>query len=857
MGGSRKGRHGWALALLLTSASCGGATPAPRDAAPQAAAPGTAAPTSASPRAANAGPASTSARAPSGPRPFREVVPERATSDDGLFIVHRTDDKILFEIPDSLFGADMLLISRIAGVPADMGGFLSAGMSVQEQMVRWERRADQVLLRKVATQAVAEASLPIHLSVVSNNFAPILASFPVQALGEGRPTVVVDVTDFYRGDTPAISGLTAAQRRTYQVRRLDPARSFVNWVRSFPLNVNVRHTQTFDAGAPPSDAEAATISLEMNQSLVLLPREPMMPRHADARVGYFTVSRVNYGLDEQKAATETFIRRWRLEPRDPAAYARGEVVEPVKPIVYYVDPATPERWRAAVKRGVENWQPVFEGAGFRNAIVALDPPTPEEDPEWDPEDVRNSVVRWTASLTRNAMGPSTSDPRTGEIIESDIVWYHNHLRSYRNWMMVQTGAANPGARSLPISDELMEEAMEQVITHEIGHALGLPHNMISSSAYPVDSLRSASFTRRMGVAPTIMDYARQNYVAQPGDGLQPLDFLRRVGPYDDYVINWGYRLVPGARTPGDEAETLDRWIVEKAGDPMYRYLPQGGPGAADPRALTEDMGDDLVRANTYGMDNLRRIVPRLVEWTTRPGEDFTELEELYGEALGQWSRYVGHVAALVGGVHADLKTADQGGSVYAGVPRAKQKEAMAWLSREVFEAPLWLADPGILSRIGTASGGLEAISARQAGVLGQLLEPRRVARLAEVEAAWPADAYPLAEFLQDVRTAVWGNLAAASTTDPYRRALQRAWMDRVEVLMTEQPAAAGPQQGRTPVMSRSDLRPLLRAQVAAVRTQAEQASRRAADATTRAHFADVAARAEALLEGPPRPPAGA
>ena len=355
-------------------------------------------------------------------------------------------------------------------------------------------------------------------------------------------------------------------------------------------------------------------------------------------------NRINYGLDEQKAATETFIRRWRLEPSDPEAYARGEVVDPVKPITYYVDPATPERYVGAVSRGIENWQAAFESAGFSNAIVALEAPTKEEDPDWDPEDVRYSVARWSASQTRNAQGPSTSDPRTGEIIESDIVWYHNHMRSYRNWMMVQTGAANPDARQLPLTNALMEEAMEQVITHEIGHAIGLPHNMVASSSYPVDSPRSQTFSSRMGVAPTIMDYARQNYMA----------------------------------------DTLDRWIVERADDRMYKYLPQGGLGVSDPRAQTEDMGDDPVRASEYGMANLRRIVPRLVEWTTKPGEDYSDLNEIYGEALGQWSRYVGHVATLVAGVHVDLKTSDQDGPVFDGIPRADQKRAMDWLAREVF-----------------------------------------------------------------------------------------------------------------------------------------------------------------------------
>ena len=778
---------------------------------------------------------------------YATIVDAETESDDGLFTVHRRDGDVYFEVPDSLLRRDMLLISRVAGVQAGMGGFLPAGAAVNRQMVRFERADDRILLRKYSGEAVADDTLAIAASVESNYFAPILGAFEIEARGLDDTSSVIDVTDFFAGDTPSLSGLSPAQRRQYQVRRLDGDRSYIGRVRSYPLNVNVRHTLTYDAGAPPSDERANTVSMEMNQSLVLLPAEPMRARYADDRVGYFSIERINYGLDEQKAATQTFIRRWRLEPSDPVAYARGELVEPVTPITWYIDPATPERWRGAVRRGVENWNQAFEAAGFRNAVRALDPPSKAEDPEWDPEDVRYSVVRWSASLTRNAQGPSTSDPRTGEIIESDIVWYHNHMRSYRNWMMVQTGAANPGARSLPIDDALMAEAMEQVITHEIGHAIGLPHNMVASSAYPVDSLRSASFASRMGVAPTIMDYARQNYIAQPEDGLQPADFLRRIGPYDLYSVNWGYRLIPDAATPEDERDTLDAWIVERAGDRMYKYLPQGGLGVTDPRAQTEDMGDDPVRASDYGMANLKRIVPNLVAWTTKPGENYADLEEVYGEALGQWNRYVGHVLTMVGGVHVDLKTADQSGVVFDAVPRTRQKEAMEWLTREVFVAPTWLNEPAILERIGPTTGGLRALQRRQAGIVNRLLDPRRMDILAEMEATQPRVAYPLIEFLDDVRAGIWGELDGASAINGYRRALQRAWLDRMEYLMTEQPEGNA-FQGPAPEMSRSDMRPLIRAQLIELRADVVAADRRIRHRVTSAHLVDVANRIDRILE---------
>ncbi|HSG48189.1 MAG TPA: zinc-dependent metalloprotease [Longimicrobiales bacterium] len=780
-----------------------------------------------------------------GPRPFSQVIPSDALTDSGVVTVHRVGDDWYFQVPHDVMGRDFLLITRVAGVPADFGGFLSAGMSLNEQIVRFQRQGDRILVRKVSYREMADEEEPVYRSVVSNNLPPVLAALDIAAFTPDSAASVVEVTEFFEGDTPALSGLNQAQRRNYGVRRLDPARSFVTRMSAYPENVEVRHTQTFDATSPPGDASTGTITLDMSQSLVLLPEEPMRPRYADPRVGYFSVQRINYGLDEQKAATQTFVRRWRLEPSDPEAYARGELVEPVEPITYYLDPATPPRWRSYVRQGVEDWNVAFEAAGFRNAIRALDPPSPEDDPEWDPEDVRYSTVRWTASTTRNAMGPSVSDPRTGEIIESDIVWYHNHMRSYRNRLMLETGAANPQARSLNQPDELMGEAMRQVIAHEIGHALGLPHNMIASSAYPVDSLRNADFARRMGVSPSVMDYARQNYIAQPGDGLQPHDFIRQIGPYDLYSIEWGYRVLDTS-TPEDERPILNRMILARAGDPMYRYLPQGGFGGIDPRSQTEDMGDDPVRAGGYGVENLKVAARNLVAWTATPGEGYDDLEELYGELLGQWSRYMGHVVTVVGGAYVDLKSTDQTGPVFDGVPRARQEEALAFLEAQVFRTPAWLHPREILDRIGPM-GQVQTLGARQAGILNALLDPRRLSRMAEMEILQPEDAYPLSDYLPDLRAAVFGDLDQLSAIDGYRRALQRAWLERVESLLTEEPQG-NPFAGPAPDVSRSDIRPLLRRELRALRSDASMAAARVRHPLTRLHLEDLVVRIDALLE---------
>ncbi len=462
-------------------------------------------------------------------KPYKEIITEKAITKTGLFTTHKVDDKYYFEIPDSLMEREILVVSRISGTIANFN-FGGAGMKAQGQQVwKWQKKDNKLLIRSVSYNSVASEEQPIYQSVKNNNFDPVIQSFDIKTLTKDSSNYVIEVNDFFTTDVKAISAIDESNKKNFGIGGIDKARSFIDLTKSFPFNTEVRHVLTYNATKLPANSTTGTLSLEMNQSFVLLPKVPMQPREFDQRVGFFSVQQTDYGIDAQKAQSKRYITRWRLEPKDEEAFKRGELVEPKKQIVYYIDPATPEKWRKYLKQGIDDWEVAFRAAGFKNAIVAKDPPTKEEDPDWSPEDVRNSVLRYTANPIQNAMGPHVHDPRSGEIIESDIIWYHNVMNLLRNWFFIQTAAVNEDARKVKFDDELMGQLIRFVSAHEVGHTLGFPHNMGASFAYPTDSLRSKSFTERMGTAPSIMDYARFNYIAQPGDDAA---LFPAIGVYD-------------------------------------------------------------------------------------------------------------------------------------------------------------------------------------------------------------------------------------------------------------------------------------------------------------------------------------
>ena len=771
-----------------------------------------------------------------GVKAYDEVITDEAESDEGVFIVHRLDDKVFYEIPEAELGKEFLWVSQIARTTEGVG---YGGQALGNRVVKWERRLDQVFLKGVSYAIVADPDRPIARAVGAANNDTIIRAFDVEATSEaGAP--VIDVTSLFETEVPEFS---ARSRLGAQGFARD--RSFVESVAAYPRNVEVRATHTYTR-APRSASAAArpgrrgmrpgSATVLLHYSMVKLPDEPMTPRLFDERVGYFSVRQIDYGRDEHRSPNRRYITRWRLEKKNPDQ----AVSEPVTPITYWIDPATPTRWVPYIRQGVEAWQEAFEAAGFRNAVVAREAPSADEDPDWSPEDARHSVIRWLPSTVENASGPHVHDPRTGEILEADIQFHHNVMNLVRDWYFVQVGPLDPRARTLPLPDELMGDLLAYVTAHEVGHTLGFQHNMKASSMYPPESVRDPAWVATMGHTPTLMDYARFNYVAQPEDGIAVEDLIPGIGPYDVWATRWGYAPIPGAASPDDEKPTLDAWAREQDRTPWFRFSTPDARGA-DPGQITEAVGDaDAVRSTALGLRNLERVAAMLLDATgaEAAGDPYDDLDELYGRLVGQWATELNHVAAVIGGVRSQQKHVGQEGVRFSTIPRESQAEALAFLQAHAFSTPTFLVDPDILRRIEPA-GALERIRASQTRVLQTLLSPSRLGRLVEQEVMDGAAAYAPTDFLADLRSGLWAELEApAVTVDVWRRNVQRAWLDLIRDRLGGRRPAAG------------EVRALLRGELRALDRAIGAAAARAVDRATRLHLEDVRDTVSRTLEPP-------
>ena len=779
------------------------------------------------------------------PQPYDRVVTKEAKTTKGLFTVHQIKERFYYEIPKNELGKELLWNSQIAKTTAGAG---YGGGQLVDKVIRWELKGNRVLMLDINYGLTADPSEPIAMAVKNANNDAIIQAFPVAAFAkDGAP--VIEVTRLFTGDLQEFSA-----RQRLGATGVDNTRTFIEHINPFPDNIETEVTVTYTRTAGGAAAAGGgrggglgggqmrpgSATIVLHHSMVRLPEKPMMPRLFDERVGYFTTSTMDYSRSEYKAERTRYIARWRLEKKDPSA----AVSEPVKPIVYYIDAATPKKWIPWLKKGIEDWNEAFLAAGFKNAIIGKAAPTVEEDPSWSPEDVRHSVIRWLPSTTENASGPHISDPRTGEILNADIQFYHNVMNLARDWYFVQVGPLDPRAQKLPLPEELMGRLLEYVVAHEVGHTLGFQHNMKASSMYPFEKIRDKEWVHKMGHTPSIMDYSRFNYVAQPEDGIAAEDLIPRIGPYDVWATMWGYSPIPGAKTPDSEKPTLNKWSKEQDDKPWLRFSTANAAGS-DPGEETEAVGDaDAVKATALGVKNLQRVTKNLMASTAyKEGDTYEQLAELYGRVLSQWSTEMTHVAGIVGGFNSQEKVIGQEGRIFNLIPKEKQQTAVKFLMDSAFATPNWMIDEEILRRIEPV-GVIDRIRNAQSRILTTLLNSARFARLVEQEALDGALAYSPVEFLSSVRKGVWKELdAPAVKIDVYRRELQRAYLHEIGNKLSPVERAAAPAfptpEGETPqirVTSAGDEKPMYRAELRSLSAAITAAMAKTTDHETKAHL---------------------
>lgn len=800
-----------------------------------------------------------------GPKPYKQVITAKAKTDAGLFKVHNVEDRYFFEVPDSLLGREILVVNRIskaaAGNRASMIGY--GGDQIGENVISFEKGpANKVFLKSISfgERSTDTTEHGLYRSLKNSNIQPLVASFDIKALNDSTSkikTSVIDVTDYMNGDND-IFFFEASAKRSLSLGGILSDRSYIKEIRSFPLNIEIRTLKTYTKSAPQGmgmmgggGGSTAPVTYELNSSMVLLPVKQMKPRFFDPRVGYFATGYVDFDANPQGVKNRAMITRWRLEPKpeDVEKYKRGELVEPKKQIIFYIDPATPKKWVPYLIAGVNDWQVAFEKAGFKNAIVAKAAPA---DPSFSIDDARHSVIVYKPSDIANASGPHVHDPRTGEILETHVNWYHNIMQLLRNWYVIQAAAIDPAARKMKFDDKLMGELIRFVSSHEVGHTLGLRHNFGSSATVPVEKLRDKSWVEKNGHTPSIMDYARFNYVAQPEDKIGAKGIFPRIGDYDMWAIEWGYKWLPQFKTADDEASYSNKEIIKRiAANKRLTFGTESDPN--DPRNQSEDLGDNSMLASEYGIKNLKRLVPNILIYGKEANEGYSNAKTLYSEVLGQYSRYMGHVAKNVGGILASPKTVEEQGPVYARISALQQKEAMSFFDRNLFTTPTWLLDQTVMDNVG--EDPVSIINRLQSPVISKLTSTSTLNKLISAEAADGAAAYKMTDLLDDLNASIFKELKSNAAIDLYRRNLQKNYVSKL-IAIVKPPAApaASAQQGMGMMMgggaasaSQSDVISVVKAELRELSADIKSAKANASG-LSKYHLDDLSERIDSALK---------
>jgi len=740
------------------------------------------------------------------PLAYDKIVTKDAVVKKGLLNLIFSENKYYLEVPEKAFGKEILVVNRIAKAATGLGP-VYAGDEINELVVSFSLSKDKKNLyvsKKEYNVKALKPSDDMYENVKRSNTEPITYSWPIKTISPDSARVV-EITSLLETDED-LFGFDSKVKSDIKLGMPAYGSSFVtNW-NAFPNNVSFRVSRTYGAGGGGGLGAISSIpglpgatpapsgvkyTMELSSSWILLPEKQMRMRDLDSRVGYFWGDLIDFSANPHGVKKKSFVTRWRIEPKpeDVQRYLAGELVEPVKPIVFYIDPTTPEKWIPYLMKGVNDWQRAFEKAGFKNAIMAKRAPTKEEDPEWSLEDARYSAIVYKPSEISNARGPHVGDPRTGEILEAHIDWFHNVMLILENWYMAQVGAVDPRARKYEIDDDLMGELIRFVSSHEVGHTLGLRHNFIASNATPVELLRNKAWVEKNGHTSSIMDYARFNFVAQPEDNIGPAGLYPRVNDYDDWAINWGYRWF-GNLSEEQEKTTVNQMATEAIKNPRLRWLASVEyPGIPDPRAQTEDLGDNQMKANAYGLKNLQYVAAHLSEWKVKKGEDYDKLFKSYFNGIvTQYFNYMSHAATYIGGVYGDNNTASDGApNNYKPAPVALQKEALAFLDRWILQSQDWLFNnESILGKFDNPAyrsiGALLAEKLRGM-ITDKLLDMGTLAKMQLMNIRFGQKSYQLADYLKDVQNTIWSDLQKGGKIDAYRQAVQNIYLKKMSSLV--------------------------------------------------------------------------